>query len=248
MSRIGFLICALLTLLPSTVSADRPFRDCARCPEMVPLSPGSFVVGHEGGKVAEAPLRPARIDRAFAIARTETTFDQFALCVEEGGCEKMPFDRNWGRGNRPAIYVTWNMAAAYARWLSRKTGRTYRLPREVEWEYAAQGGTGRRAQARMGYANCHGCIDNWNHQTWPVAGFPPNGYGLFDMLGNVMEWTADCWRPTNASEAPKDCDKRTRKGGSWYFDGTVSTSSYRYGGRLSHTGYDIGFRVVADLP
>ena len=247
MIRIGMSIFLLFCGLVSTAAhAEESFQDCDLCPEMVPLPPGAFTMGFLGGREAEAPSKPARIAQPFAIARTEITFDQFALCVDEGGCKTLPWDRDWGRGTMPAIYVTWDMAAAYALWLSRKTGRTYRLPTEVEWEYAAWGGEKAR-RTGDGRANCNGCFDAWNHRSLPVASFPPNGYGLHDMLGNVMEWTADCWRPTHHADAEKDCDKRTRKGGSWYFNASVSTPTYRFGGRLSHTGYDIGFRVVADL-
>lgn len=220
------------------------FKDCALCPEMIWLPAGRFTMGHDGGKAAEAPAHPVEIKQPFAIARTEITFAQLKPCVDDGACGEMPWDRDWGRGNRPAIYVTFDMAGRYAAWLAQKTGHPYRLPTEAEWEYAAWGGETEWRNGK-GLANCHKCFQGWNHKTFPVATFPQNGFGLFDMRGNVMEWTADCWTESHAPSAP-DCAKRVRKGGSWYFDRFVSTPTYRHGGRLTHTGYDIGFRVVMD--
>ncbi len=220
------------------------YQDCALCPEMVWLPAGTFVMGRNGGKAAEAPAQLMRIKRPIAVARTETTFDQYKACHDDGACRSMPWDRDWGRGDRPVIYVTFEMASDYAAWLSLKTGRVYRLPTEAEWEYAAWGGD---ATWRTGLdvANCNGCVGDWDHKTFPVGTFDANGFGLHDMQGNVMEWTSDCWTESHAPSAP-DCSKRTRKGGSWYFDRYVSTPTYRFGGRLTHTGYDIGFRVVAE--
>ncbi|MEQ8603513.1 MAG: SUMF1/EgtB/PvdO family nonheme iron enzyme [Marivibrio sp.] len=220
------------------------FRDCADCPEMVVLPPGTFILGKQGGRRAEAPATPAAIDAPFAIARTETTFDQYQACVDDGGCAEIPWDRDWGRADRPAIYVTFDEAQAYADWLAARTGRAYRLPSEREWEYAALGGAPAPSTG-AGIANCDGCLSAAPGRTLPVGSLPPNGFGLHDMLGNVMEWTRDCWRPSHAAEAAQDCRARVRKGGSWYFDRTVSTPSYRASGRLTHEAYDVGFRVVA---
>ena len=241
------LLPAFLFLAATSARAEGAFSDCARCPEMIPLPAGSFQMGRDGGRKAEAPQHQARVETPFAIARTEVTFDQWQLCVEAGGCTETPWDRDWGRADRPVIYVDWAAARDYAAWLSRHTGRHYRLPSETEWEYAAWGGTrspGERRSGR-GRANCNGCNDNWDHRTLPVGSFPANGFGLHDMLGNVMEWTRSCWRETHDAAA-EDCSRRIRRGGSWYFNRWVSTPTYRYGGRPQDRNYDIGFRVVSD--
>lgn len=219
------------------------FRDCAACPEMVVLPPGRFTLGKDGGRRAEGPATPAVIDAPFAVARTETTFDQYQACVAAGGCADLPWDRDWGRGERPVIYVTFADAATYAAWLAARTGRPYRLPTEREWEYAALGGAPAPATGE-GIAHCDKCLDGAPGRTLPAGSLPPNGFGLHDMLGNVMEWTRDCWRASHAPPAAEECGARVRKGGSWYFDRTVSTPSYRAPGRLTHEAYDVGFRVV----
>ena len=202
-------------------------------------------MGYDDGRKTERPRHPVIIEESFAIARTEITYEQYNPCVEAGACKAPRHDRGWGEGKRPVIYIDWADATAYASWLSRETGRSYRLPTETEWEYAALGG-GERV---IGYqrANCSKCIDSWAHKTFEVGQLPPNGFGLYDMLGNVMEWTASCWTPDHRPGAVEDCDKRVRRGGSWYFDRHVSTTSYRYGARPGHIAYDVGFRVVADL-
>ncbi|MBP5857765.1 SUMF1/EgtB/PvdO family nonheme iron enzyme [Marivibrio halodurans] len=221
---------------------------------MVPIPAGTFTMGRDGGRRAGAPAHRAVIDHPFAMARTETTFAQYAACVEDGGCPTLPWDRDWGRGARPVIYVTHAEATAYAAWLAARTGRPYRLPSEMEWEYAALGGAPapgiapapgeEGGEARV---QCSGCRAEAVHGTVPAGSLPPNGYGLHEMLGNVMEWTADCWRPDHSQSAVRDCTRRTRKGGSWYFDRTVSIPAYRAGGRLTHKAYDVGFRVAVTL-
>lgn len=230
---------------PPAAAVMTPFSDCATCPEMVPLPAGAFMMGYDGGRKSEQPRHPVRIEKPFAIARTETTYDQYLPCVDAGACRPPQHDRGWGAGTRPVIYVDWSDALAYAGWLSQKTGRSYRLPTEEEFEYAALGG-GERVDG-LARANCNKCIDAWEHKTFPVGQLPPNGFGLYDMLGNVMEWTADCWRDDYRPDAEADCSRRTRRGGSWYFDRYVSTTTYRYGARPGHLAYDVGFRVVADI-
>ncbi len=241
-----------LFLGPNTTDAEmlESFHDCDGCPEMVELPVGHFIMGRDvQDREEEGPPVQAAIEEPIAIGRTEVTFDEYALCVEEGGCAEMPFDRRWGMGSRPVIYVTWQDAMDYAAWLAEKTGKPYRLPTEAEWEFAARGG--RPALRNVeGRVNCYKCWEGWSHKSEPVAQFPPNGFGLYDMLGNVMEWTMDCWRPRH--DAPfippsAECAERTRKGGSWYFKPSVATPTYRYGAKVQHKGYDIGFRVVVGL-
>ena len=103
---------------------------------------------------------------------------------------KKPNDSGWGRGSRPAIYVSQEEAKAYATWLSAQTGKTYRLPSESEWEYAARAGTRTRYswgdEIGVNRANCDGCGSEWDdEQTAPVGSFAANAFGLFDMHGNV---------------------------------------------------------------
>ena len=121
----------------------RVFRDCPDCPEMVVLLAGSFTMGspasEQGRLDNEGPQRKVTIARPFAVGRFEVTFSEWDACVD---CKEKSSDEGWGRGERPVINVSWNdIKSKYLPWLSRKTGKTYRLPTEAEWEYAARGGT-----------------------------------------------------------------------------------------------------------
>jgi len=234
-----------------TARAGEPFKDCELCPEMVPIHPEPFLMGYDHGKAAERPARMVTLARPFAIARTETTYAQWNMCVADGGCTPPRHTRGWDQPDRPVIYVDYHQIQAFIDWLSAQTGRAYRLPTEEEWEFAAHGGANGPARERvdgMGRANCNKCTPGWNHQTFPVASLKPNGYGLYDMLGNVMEWTSSCWVEDYQSDRQADCTRRTRRGGSWYFDRYVSTPTYRYGGLMDRVSYDVGFRVATDYP
>ena len=125
------------------------------------------------------------------------------------------------------INVSWEDAQSYVTWLSRETGESYRLPSESEWEYAARAGTATKYswgnEIGVNRANCDGCGSRWDNQrTAPVGSFAPNGFGLYDMHGNVWEWVEDCWNGSYAG-APSDggawrsgdCAKRVLRGGSW---------------------------------
>ena len=181
-------------------------------------------------------------------------------------------------GRHPVTCVGWEDAQAYAAWLSRQTGEEYRLPSESEWEYAARAGTatarywgkgesgqcrhanGADASLKERYSDWHSpvasCRDGHVH-TAPVGSFAANGWGLHDMLGNVWEWTEDCWHESNAA-APSDgsawedgygaaCDWRIYRGGSWYDRPSNLRAAYRRGVNIEFP-YDLhGFRVARAL-
>ncbi len=239
----------LVVLQAGSAFADGSFRDCEICPEMVPLEPAPFVMGYDDGKKAERPSHRVTLSRSFSISRTEVTQGQWKTCVDDGACTPPRFDRGWKGDDRPVIYVTFDDIAIYLTWLSEATGRTYRLPTEEEWEFAAHGGANGSDRPRVtgkGIANCHACDSPFHHKTGPVGSFPPNGYGLYDMLGNVMEWTSSCWVQNYEPGQEIDCTRRVRRGGSWYFNQQVSTPTYRFGARLDEYSYDVGFRVASD--
>ena len=235
------------------------FRDCPECPEMAPVAAGSFMMGSIENINKKTRLRMT-IARPFAVGKYEVMFAEWDACVAAGGCGgHRPGDEGWGRGRRPVINVSWDDAKSYARWLSRKTGKQYRLLSEAEWEYAARVGTTTRYSWGDGIghnrANCDGCGSRWdNRRTAPVGSFPANPRGLHDVHGNVWEWVADCWNE-NYRGAPSDgsawmsgeCSRRVVRGGSWNSDPGDLNSSARSRDRSGLRYYAIGFRVARTL-
>jgi formylglycine-generating enzyme required for sulfatase activity len=246
---------------PTPNRSVQTFRDCAECPELVMIPAGSFVMGspinERGREDNEGPQRIVTISRSFALGQTTVTFAEWDACVAAGGCNGYrPEDTGWGRGKRPVISVNWVDAQSYVRWLSRKTGKTYRLPSEAEWEYAARAGTTTAYYwgntIGRGNANCDGCGSQWgNKETAPVGSFRPNALGLYDMAGNVWQWTEDCWN-ANYAGAPVDgrawtsgdCARRVLRGGSWYYGPTRLRSAGRNSADATWRFFNEGFRVV----
>ena len=229
-------------------------RDCADCPELVRILGGSFGMGSNGGEADEKPMHRVTIP-PFALGKYEVTFAQWDACVAAGGCSHRPDDAKWGRGTRPVMRVSWNDAQEYLRWLSKRTSRHYRLPTEAEWEYAARAGTATEYywgdSIGANNANCTGCGSPWDKkQTAPVGSFPPNAFGLYDMLGNVMEWVQDCYHDSYVG-APEDgsawtagsCQHRVQRGGSWDDEAVELRSADRDGSEPGDRDNDGGFRV-----
>ncbi len=124
----------------------KTFKDCAECPEMVMVPAGSYQMGSTLGKPGlhddEKPVHAVTIGYTFAVGKYEVTFNEWDACLAGGGCGgHSPDDAGWGRGRRPVIYVSWDGAQAYVRWLSGRTGQEYRLLSESEWEYVARAGS-----------------------------------------------------------------------------------------------------------
>ena len=208
------------------------FRECDACPEMVVVPVGLVrhgVAGNEPKRVShEGPQRKVVVASRFAVGRLEVTFDQWDACVADGGCNAhRPVDDGRGRGRQPVINVSWNDAKAYVAWLSGRTGKTYRLLTEAEWEYAARAGTTTTypwgAQIGFNNANCEGCGSQWEKlRAAPAGSFSPNAFGLHDMNGNLWEWVEDCYN-NSFSGAPTDgsawlagnCGSHVLRGGSW---------------------------------
>lgn len=246
-----------------TAGAMQPgsvFRDCTECPEMVVVPAGEFFMGSNDGGGNEKPLHKVAIAKAFAVGTFEVTFAEWDACVAAGGCAHSPEDQGWGHKRRPVINVSWDdVTKEYLPWLSRTTGKTYRLLTEAEWEYAARIAT--RTTYSWGndigksQANCSGCGSQWDgKQTAPVGSFQPNAFGLHDMHGNVWEWVQDCYTTTYAG-APSDgravpeaasCS-RVRRGGSW----DSLPDDLRLSGRLRNGPRsrfnNLGFRVSRTL-
>ena len=173
------------------------FQDALWAPEMVVLPAGSFLMGSPEGEAGrrenEGPQRQVDV-ASFAIGRYPVTFDEYDHFCEAMGNRKA-FNIGSGRGRTPVISVSWHDAVDFAAWLSKQTGKTYRLPSEAEWEYACRAGTttaywwGDDFDPRM--ANTAG---GGPGRTTEVGSYPANPWGLFDMLGNVWEWAKDDWK------------------------------------------------------
>lgn len=236
---------------------ERGLRECPACPEMVAIPTGAFVMGsplHERGRnFSESPRREVVVP-AFAISVSEVTNAQWRACLQDKGCGGYePTYSGSERANYPVISVSWRDARAYAEWLSKKTGATYRLPSEAEWEYAARAGsntpywwgdTANRKQASYGPFG----------QTKPVRSYPANPFGLYDVHGNVWEWTEDCWNNSYV-DAPKDgsawstgdCEFAPLRGGSWNSLANNLRAANRKRSRRDGRGLNAGFRVARSL-
>ena len=247
----------------------KQFRDCADCPQMVVLPAGSFTMGspreEKGRSKYEGPQRRVTIWRPFAVGKYEVTFAQWDACVSAGGCRRRPNDRGWGRGPRPVMNVSWHDAKQYVGWLSRKTGKRYRLLSEAEWEYAARAGTtgpfhfgptisADRANYKGTSTYGSGRRGIYRRKTVPAGRFPANRFGLHDMHGNVQEWVEDCWH-RNYHGAPSDgrawtktdCKLRVVRGGSWGGrPGDLRAASRGWVAAGSRFNF-IGFRVARTL-
>jgi formylglycine-generating enzyme required for sulfatase activity len=278
--RVGYVFRNLLQEKRAGPRAGETFRDCPECPEMVVVPAGEFMMGSPDGEDGrgsdEGPVHRVSVRQPFAIGKYEVTFAEWDACVAGGGCNGYrPDDEGWGRGKRPAINVSHDDAKAYTAWLSRKTGQAYRLPSESEWEYVARAGTrvarywGVSADEACGYANVndrtskrvnnfswafHDCDDGYA-QTSPVGSFRANAFGVQDMLGNVWEWTEDCWNKSYAG-APSDtnvwkagdCGRRVLRGGSWSYEPRIVRSAFRVRYDTGSRNSGVGFRVARTPP
>lgn len=252
---------------PSSANAAKPgseFTDCANdCPVMIVVPPGKFIMGSPDNELEryadEGPQREVTITKPFAVSKYLVTFAEWDSCASAGACPQVK--DQWGRGQMPVINVSFDDAKHYADWLSRATGKAYRLLTEAEWEYAARAGTKTRYywgdDVGKNNANCSGCGSQWdNKQTAPVGSFQPNAFGLYDMAGNVWEWCEDVYHE-NYRGAPMDGSAwiqgsspnlRAVRGGSW---NTTTTSNVRAAARngLNASKRDsfLGFRVARTL-
>jgi formylglycine-generating enzyme required for sulfatase activity len=247
--------------------------ECAFCPEMVVVPAGSFMMGSPESEAerrsAEGPQRRVTIAKPFAVGKFEVTFAEWDACVAGRGCQsnRSPSDEGWGKDRRPVINVSWNDAKNYVAWLSRTTGKTYRLLSEAEWEYAARAGTTTPfsfgATISTDQANYDGNYTygsgrkGVNREKTVEAGSlnTPNAWGLHDMHGNVWEWVEDCWH-NNHSGAPTDgsawttaCAEVSRvlRGGSWGGNPQYLRSAFRVRNQPDLRIYFIGFRLARTL-
>lgn len=264
----------LARLAPTNpVMRDR-LSDGSQGPEMVAVPASSFLMGsppHEKGRYNDEQQHPARIAKPFAIGKYEVMFyeyDRFAVATGK----TLPDDQGWGRGRRPVINVSWLDAEAYVAWLSQQTGYRYRLPTETEWEYAARAGTtasrywgddpnqgcpyanaadldGKKVFVGWTAAECH----DGHVYTAPAGSYRDNDYGLYDVLGNVLEWTCSLYAqdyraPAQDCEGPVADRQFVVRGGSWNDGPRNVRSAERLRNQPDFRDYFLGFRVVRELP
>jgi formylglycine-generating enzyme required for sulfatase activity len=246
------------------------FKECDKCPEIVVVPAGSFTMGspaNEAERVSdEGPQHSVTMAKPFAVGRFAVAFDEWDACVADGGCDgDMPPDAGWGHGRQPVINILWVRAKAYVAWLSRKTGKPYRLLSEAEREYVTRAGTTTPfwwgASISASQANYDGTktygggsTGEYRQKTLPIDKFQPNAFGLFQVHGNIYEWVEDCWNDSYAG-APSDgsawtfgdCSRRVVRGGSWVSAAGYLRSAKRYWSSPSIRSSIGGFRVARTL-
>jgi formylglycine-generating enzyme required for sulfatase activity len=241
------------------------FKDCPDCPEMVMVPAGSFMMGSSNGESNEKPVHKVTIGRPFAVGRFEATFAEWDACVAAGSCKHTPKDWDYGRDRRPVIEVSWDdITTEYLPWLSGKTGKTYRLLTEAEWEYAARGLTSASAvhttyswgnDIGSNHANCGNCGSPWSFkQTAPVGSFEANAFGLHDMHGNAAELVQDCYKESyegaasDGKTAPEVAGcTRVVRGGDYYHHKMYVSAAGRWLSVTDDRNGFKGFRVARAL-
>ena len=248
----------------------KKFRDCDNCPEMVVVPAGSFEMGsppgEEGRYSQEGPVHRVTIPEPFAVGVYEVTFREWEACRQEGGCVHRPSDVGGGSRDRPVVNVSWQNATNFVRWLSRKTGKEYRLLSESEWEYSARAGTTgpfhlgstispEQANYDGNYTYGSGRKGRFKRRTAEVGSYLSNAFQLHDVHGNAREWVEDCWHE-NYRGAPSDgrawttggdCTRRVLRGGSWYNPPKLLRSAFRDRFEAGFRSDYIGFRVARTL-
>jgi len=225
---------------------------------MVVIPAGHFEMGSSNQRAEERPSHEVVIPQDLAIGVYEVTVEEWNACSKDGACDQNP--KHGLGGGFPIANISWDDAQSYVSWLSQKTGRKYRLPTEAEWEYAARAGTTTRYwwgdETGSEKASCADCGNPWDgKQAAPVGSFEPNPFGLFDVHGNLWEWTQDCWNPSYKG-APTDggawesgdCISRVLRGGAWALDHTYMRSTRRYHYDKDVRYYLHGLRVISELP
>jgi formylglycine-generating enzyme required for sulfatase activity/predicted Ser/Thr protein kinase len=277
----------------SGATAATVIRDCPTCPLMMVLPTGRFEQGgaSSAGEASSfaSPRHAVLIGHSLAMGSNEVTVGEFREFIEStqrqtDGCNT--YDGRWEyRQNanwqapgfaqsdmHPVACVSWDDAAAYAAWLTAKSGFVYRLPSSAEWEYAARAGSDAdlpwgvtsaacaeanvadlSAARRFPGWNVFPCTDNFVN-TAPVGSFKANAFGLHDLLGNVFEWVQDCWHddytgaPADGSAREEaDCSERELRGGSWFSAPQYVNPAYRNRFEHGYRSSSTGFRVVREM-
>jgi formylglycine-generating enzyme required for sulfatase activity len=260
--------------LVKVASAGTVLRDCQFTPQLIPLRGGTFRMGDQvgDGQAYELPVHTVSV-APFALGRFEVSAAEWKICVDAAACTESSAPGDEHHRSDPVAGISWQQAKDYTDWLSGLTGRSYRLPSEAEWEYAARAGeTGRfpwpSGENACKRANMLDVSGRMEHPDWywsencndqfsssaPVGSFPPNAWGFHEMLGNVWEWVADCWHPdytgapsTSAAWLGDSCRKRVNRGGGWGNNLRSLRLSNRDADRATGYSDGLGFRIARDL-
>jgi formylglycine-generating enzyme required for sulfatase activity len=247
------------------------FSECAHgCPMLVVVPAGSFTMGSPEGEKGspestaflrmgsgsgERPQHTVTFAKPFAVGKYDVTFAEWDACVATGACARAS-DNGWGRDNRPVISVSWDEAKGYVAWLSRVTGKHYRLLSEAEWEYAARAGS----NSRFYFGDDESELDqyawyagNSSGQTHPVGQKKANAFGLYDMHGNVWQWVEDVYHdgykgaPNDGSAWIIGRGDRVVRGGSYYYGPEKLRAASRSEFTADYRSDTFGFRVARTL-
>lgn len=269
----------------ATKTDTKGVTDCESCPEMIAVGPGAFVMGSPKTEKYRGPNEDqvsVVIGYSFYIGKYPITVEQFSAFASETGYDT-PSDcyvygsgpwsakAHWRSptfkqsGTHPVTCVSWSDARAYASWLSKKTGKSYRLPSEAEFEYVARGGTetpfwfGKTMNGALGrYVPASNNILLWPFISWEggtasVTDYPANPWGVSGVNGNAWEITEDCWSDVNAGNPgngrPRtsgDCARRAVRGGAWDAAWFNCRSANRHYVKLNERFYNRGFRLVRE--
>lgn len=239
---------------------EREAKIQAAIPGMVLIPAGTFTMGCVKGRDdvngcggSESPAHKVSVAE-FSLGKYPVTFAHFDAFCELSGFVKLG-DVDWGRGSRPVIGVSWDDAQRYIHWLKEVTAKPYRLPSEAEWEYAARGGDDKFAfpwgqsidSTKANYGDAVG-------KTMSVGQYSANGFGLYDMHGNVWEWCQDT-RHENYQGAPStgiawvggDSSRRVLRGGSWSSSTQCVRSANRLSSAPSKRNSSVGFRLALSI-
>jgi formylglycine-generating enzyme required for sulfatase activity len=227
---------------------------------MVRIPAGEFTMGSppsEASRRADETPHRAKFTRSFYLGATEVTQEQWQRVM---GTSPSRF-RDAG-ANAPVEQVSWNDIQEFIRRLNKGAAGPYRLPTEAEWEYACRAGTSRAYSVgdRLDAADANHDAryplpgqqpGEFRGKTAPVASFPPNAWGLYDMHGNVWEWCADEYCPYASLDRLDPVGRcgsglKVIRGGSWYFGAEAARSALRYTHAPQLRGFSIGFRLARD--
>ncbi len=227
-------------------------------PALVRIPPGPFLMGSDTGQDNERPVHRVWVD-AFELAATQVTNAEYARYLSATGATPPPHwgDANFNHPEQPVVAVSWFEAGAYGDWLSRNTGRHFRLPTEADWERAARGGVDGK-QYPWGDDPPHSLPDyaqRWLTGPERVGRYAPNAYGLYDIGDNVHEWCSDWFdaayyavSPERNPQGPAEGSRRSSRGGYWRHHIKAARCAARSSIPPQFQYADYGFRVACGLP